>query len=154
MESLTPRRSWDALKTPNIMTAPTPTQGTARVPPRRGARWVMVVVTDEVDQSHNNTAFYIDFFKQIGGQYNAGLVSFNAITKETTRTGCSANAASRPTRTRSTSTSSTRRRRPVLEPLLGGLGTDRRRRSRSARSKGGCSFCLCARRRSRPPSWR
>jgi hypothetical protein len=78
---------WDALKAPTNMTAaPIGTQGFLR----DSARLIMVVVTDEIDQSHNNTAFYIDFFKQLKGQYNAGLVSFNAITGDVPG-GCMSN---------------------------------------------------------------
>ena len=46
---------------------------------REDARLVMLALSDEEDQSHSSTAFYSDFFKQVKGQYNAGLVSFNAI---------------------------------------------------------------------------
>ena len=46
---------------------------------RDDARLVMLALSDEDDQSHGSTAFYSDFFKQVKGQYNAGLVSFNAI---------------------------------------------------------------------------
>ncbi|HUJ28365.1 MAG TPA: choice-of-anchor D domain-containing protein, partial [Myxococcales bacterium] len=46
---------------------------------RDDARLVMLALSDENDQSHGSTAFYTDFFKQVKGQYNAGLVSFNAI---------------------------------------------------------------------------
>jgi hypothetical protein len=81
---------WDALKPPTNMTVPSSTAGGTKGFLRDGARLVMVAVTDEVDQSHNNTAFYIDFFKQIKGQYNAGLVSFNAITGDAVN-GCNAN---------------------------------------------------------------
>ena len=81
---------WDALKDPNLLTAPpVGTMGFLR----DAARLIMVVVTDEVDQSHNNAAFYIDFFKQLKGQYNAGLVSFNAITGDSGN-GCNSNGVS------------------------------------------------------------
>ncbi len=60
---------------------------------RDDARLVMLTVTDEVDQSHNNTAFYVDFFQQLKGKYNSGLVTFNAITGDKGN-GCSANGIS------------------------------------------------------------
>jgi len=46
---------------------------------RDEARLVMLAVSDEQDQSHGSTGFYTDFFRQVKGKYNAGLVSFNAI---------------------------------------------------------------------------
>jgi hypothetical protein len=40
---------------------------------------VVIDVQDDDDESNGTTAYYTDFFKNLKGQYNAGLVSFNAI---------------------------------------------------------------------------
>ena len=79
--------AWRSL-TPKTNQTPPPQGSQGFV--RDDARLVLLSVTDEVDQSHNNTAFYVDFFQQLKGRYNAGLVSFNAITGDKTN-GCSAN---------------------------------------------------------------
>jgi hypothetical protein len=68
--------AWHVL-TPNANQTP-PAQGSQGFL-RDDARLVMVAVSDEQDQSNNSTAFYTDFFKQVKGKFNAGLVSFNAI---------------------------------------------------------------------------
>ena len=46
---------------------------------RDDARLVVIDVQDDDDESNGTTAYYTDFFKNLKGQYNAGLVSFNAI---------------------------------------------------------------------------
>jgi len=68
--------AWLAL-TPPVDTKPPPegSQGFLR----EEARLVVVNVADEVDQSRGTTDFYADFFQQLKGRYNAGLVSFNSI---------------------------------------------------------------------------
>jgi hypothetical protein len=46
---------------------------------RTDAKLAVVVVSDEEDQSANNADFYVDFLKNIKGQYNGALVSLSAI---------------------------------------------------------------------------
>src|SRR5260221_8672950 len=46
---------------------------------RDDARLVVIDVQDDDDESNGSTSYFIDFFKNLKGQYNAGLVSFNAI---------------------------------------------------------------------------
>ena len=46
---------------------------------RDDARLVVIDVQDDDDESNSGTAFYVDFFKNLKGRFNAGLVSFNAI---------------------------------------------------------------------------
>ena len=82
--------AWRVL-TPNAnMTAP-PTGSKGFL--RDEARLVMLSVTDEADQSSSTAAFYTDFFQQLKGRYNAGLVSFNTISGDE-KTGCTANGIS------------------------------------------------------------
>lgn len=82
--------AWLAL-TPNANTKPPPqgSQGFLR----DAARLVMLNVTDEEDQSRSTAAFYTDFFQQLKGRYNAGLVSWNTISGDEQK-GCSANGVS------------------------------------------------------------
>lgn len=46
---------------------------------RDDARLVIIDVQDDDDESNGTTAYYVDFFRNLKGQYNAGMVSFNAI---------------------------------------------------------------------------
>jgi hypothetical protein len=82
--------AWHVL-TPNADQTPPPqgSQGFLR----EDARLVMLAVSDEQDQSNGTVAFYTDFFKQVKGKYNAGLVSFNAIVGDP-KTGCNNNSIS------------------------------------------------------------
>jgi hypothetical protein len=54
---------------------------------RDDARLVVIDVQDDDDESNGTTDYYIDFFKSLKGQYNAGLVSFNAIGSFDEQTG-------------------------------------------------------------------
>ena len=76
--------AWRVLSAPADVTAPP--QGSKSFL-RDDARLVMVAVSDEEDQSHGSTAFYTDFFQNVKGKFNAGLVSFNAIVGDPS-TGC------------------------------------------------------------------
>jgi hypothetical protein len=68
--------AWDVLRAPATQTPPPQgSQGFLR----DAARLIVVDVQDDDDESNDSTAFYIDFFKSLKGQYNAGMVSFNAI---------------------------------------------------------------------------
>ena len=80
--------AWHVL-TPNANQTPPPqgSQGFLR----DDARLVMLALSDEQDQSHGSTSFYADFFRQLKGKYNAGLVSFNAIVGDP-GTGCNNNS--------------------------------------------------------------
>lgn len=76
--------SWKALSAPAVTTDP-PVGSKGFL--RDEARLVVVNVSDEVDQSHGGTDFYVDFFQSLKGRYNAGLVSFNSIMGDP-GTGC------------------------------------------------------------------
>ncbi|MBS2020895.1 MAG: choice-of-anchor D domain-containing protein [Deltaproteobacteria bacterium] len=82
--------AWDVLR-PNANQT-NPPQGSKGFL-RDAARLVMLNLTDEHDQSTGTAAFYTDFFQQLKGQYNAGLVSWNTISGDT-GTGCNANGIS------------------------------------------------------------
>ena len=66
----------------DVLTAPSnqkpPPQGSQGFL-RDDARLVVIEVQDDDDESNGSTSYFIDFFKNLKGQYNAGLVSFNAI---------------------------------------------------------------------------
>ena len=68
--------AWDVLTAPANQLAPP--QGSVGFL-RPDARLVVIDVQDDDDESNATTGFYVDFFKSLKGQYNAGLVSFNAI---------------------------------------------------------------------------
>lgn len=76
--------AWDTLRAPYRL-KPAP-QGSAGFL-RDDARLVVIDVQDDDDESNGSTGFYIDFFKSLKGQYNAGLVSFNAIGSFDEQTG-------------------------------------------------------------------
>lgn len=82
--------AWHVL-TPNANQTPPPNGSQGFL--RDDARLVMLVLSDEQDQSHGSTSFYADFFRQVKGKYNAGLVSFNAIVGDP-GTGCNNNSVS------------------------------------------------------------
>ncbi len=68
--------AWDVLRAPyNQKPAPQGSQGFLR----DDARLVIIDVQDDDDESNASTGFFIDYFKNLKGQFNAGLVSFNAI---------------------------------------------------------------------------
>jgi hypothetical protein len=66
----------------DVLTAPAnqkdPPQG-SKAFLRDDARLVVIDVQDDDDESNGSTGYFVDFFKNLKGQYNAGLVSFNAI---------------------------------------------------------------------------
>lgn len=68
--------AWDVLRPPyNQKPPPQGSQGFLR----DDARLVIIDVQDDDDESNASTGFFIDYFKNLKGQFNAGLVSFNAI---------------------------------------------------------------------------
>ncbi len=78
--------AWDVLRAPANQSAPP--QG-SKAFLRDEARLVILAMSDEEDQSHGTTDFYVDFLNQLKGRYNAGLVSFNSISGDA-QGGCDA----------------------------------------------------------------